>query len=69
MAAATGDPSIEGGRVSQVGPCDVGMRDVRTCFDHLPGRVSGATTDAMRTPAFIGLKDDGGILAEAGMLP
>jgi DNA-binding transcriptional ArsR family regulator len=48
------------------GPRDAAMREARTCYDHLAGRVAVGMADAMSARGQIDLSADGGALTEAG---
>ena len=47
-------------------PIDEAMRNARTCYDHLAGRLGVAIADAMTEKGLIELDDDGGIATEKG---
>jgi DNA-binding transcriptional ArsR family regulator len=42
------------------------LRNARTCYDHLAGRLGVALTDALRARGCIVLGDDGGVVTAAG---
>ncbi len=48
------------------GPRDVAMREARTCYDHLAGRLGVALADALAARGAIELSADGGAVTEAG---
>jgi DNA-binding transcriptional ArsR family regulator len=48
------------------GPRDAALRQARTCYDHLAGRLAVAMTDAMRARGLIELTPDGGAVTQAG---
>jgi DNA-binding transcriptional ArsR family regulator len=50
----------------RTGPRDAALREARTCYDHLAGRVAVAITDAMITRGQIELEPDGGSVTESG---
>lgn len=47
-------------------PIDEAMRNARTCYDHLAGRLGVAIADAMTEKGLIELDDDGGVATEMG---
>ena len=50
------------------GPKDAAMREARTCYDHIAGRLGVDILDAMVRRSFIEIDDDGGALTGAGFL-
>lgn len=52
-------------RVS-TGPRDAALRQARTCYDHLAGRLGVALADALQARGAIELTPDGGAVTEAG---
>ena len=50
-----------------VGPRDAALREARTCYDHLAGRLGVALADAMVAAGHVELTDDGGIVTDAGV--
>lgn len=62
--AATG--TIARHRPLRTGPRDVMMRQARTCYDHLAGRVAVGIADGMITRGEIRLGADGGEVTERG---
>jgi DNA-binding transcriptional ArsR family regulator len=48
------------------GPRDRALREARTCYDHLAGRLGVAITDALAARGAIELTADGGAVTEAG---
>lgn len=61
-AGAGNAPAIR----TRTGPADARLRELRTCYDHLAGRLAVALTDALVARGFIALGEDGGLLTEAG---
>ena len=55
------------GRPVTVGPREAALRDARTCYDHLAGRLGVALTDAMVAGGHLQLTGDAGLVTEAGM--
>jgi hypothetical protein len=53
-------------RVVATGPRDAALRQARTCYDHLAGRLAVAMADAMRARGLIELTADGGAVTPAG---
>ncbi|WP_159351150.1 ArsR/SmtB family transcription factor [Roseomonas harenae] len=53
-------------RLTRIGPRDTAMREARTCYDHLAGRLAVGMTDAMVSRGHLDLSPDGGALTEAG---
>jgi DNA-binding transcriptional ArsR family regulator len=68
VAAKPDGAAQAGGRRKPVvaGPRDKAMRDARTCYDHLAGRLGVALADSMIERGRIVLSADGGALTEAG---
>jgi DNA-binding transcriptional ArsR family regulator len=61
MAVATN--STVGGRpATRTGPNHIAMRQARTCYDHLAGRIAVAIADSMVAQGEVELSPDGGIL-------
>lgn len=50
----------------RTGPRDLAMRQARTCYDHLAGRIAVAIADAMTKRGDIELGADGGALTQSG---
>ena len=50
----------------RTGPADEALRELRTCYDHLAGRLAVALTDALVARGFVKLTEDGGLLTRAG---
>lgn len=48
------------------GPRDAALREARTCYDHLAGRLGVAIADALAARGVIELSADGGAVTEAG---
>lgn len=60
-------PSTAAGRPAlRTGPRDHAMRQARTCYDHLAGRVAVAIADTMTARGEIVLAADGGAVTRAG---
>jgi DNA-binding transcriptional ArsR family regulator len=53
-------------RAPRTGPRDQAMREARTCYDHLAGRLAVGMADAMVARGQVELSADGGALTEAG---
>ena len=53
-------------RPIRTGPRDAQMRDARTCYDHLAGRLAVALADAMAARGLLELTPDGGAVTPAG---
>jgi DNA-binding transcriptional ArsR family regulator len=62
VAATAADPP----RPVRVGPGDRALRQARTCYDHLAGRLAVAMADRMVERGHIELSPDGGAVTEAG---
>jgi DNA-binding transcriptional ArsR family regulator len=62
LAAATPAPP----RQLRTGPRDAALREARTCYDHLAGRLAVAIADAMVARGQIELEPDGGSVTESG---
>lgn len=60
-----GDGARDERRV-RTGPADARLRELRTCYDHLAGRLAVALTDALVARGFVDLGEDGGLLTPAG---
>ncbi|MEM7043948.1 MAG: helix-turn-helix domain-containing protein, partial [Pseudomonadota bacterium] len=54
------------GRRLRIGPKDVALRLVRTCYDHLAGTLAVALADAMIARDFVELGDDAGVVTDEG---
>jgi len=50
-----------------VGPRDAALRNARTCYDHLAGRLGVALADALVAAGHAELARDGGIVTDTGM--
>jgi DNA-binding transcriptional ArsR family regulator len=46
---------------------DDALRNARTCYDHLAGRLGVRLTDALTKPAYIELSEDGGVVTPSGV--
>ncbi|AWN49375.1 transcriptional regulator [Methylobacterium terrae] len=66
MAVAAGPPADAVRSPSLRGPRDAGLREARTCYDHLAGRLAVAMTDALVARGAVELGADGGALTPAG---
>ncbi|MBP0492599.1 ArsR/SmtB family transcription factor [Pararoseomonas indoligenes] len=53
-------------RALRTGPRDAALREARTCYDHLAGRLAVGMADAMVARGQIQLSPDGGALTDAG---
>jgi DNA-binding transcriptional ArsR family regulator len=53
-------------RQPRTGPRDAALREARTCYDHLAGRLAVGMADAMVARGQLDLSADGGALTEAG---
>lgn len=53
-------------RAPRTGPRDLALRQARSCYDHLAGRVAVAITDSMLARGEIEFGPDGGILTPEG---
>ncbi|WP_112664271.1 ArsR/SmtB family transcription factor [Microvirga flavescens] len=62
MAVASAGPK----RYRPVGPKDTALRNARTCYDHLAGRLGIAVTDALTSRNYVVLSDSAGAVTEAG---
>ena len=51
----------------KTGPRDVAMRNARTCYDHLAGRLGVAITDALIAAGHVDLGEDAGLLSGSGV--
>ena len=49
------------------GPKDAAMRQARTCYDHMAGRLAVAITDALILRNFIMLEDRSGLITDEGL--
>ena len=49
-----------------VGPRDAALREARTCYDHLAGRLGVALADALVAGGHAELAGDGGLITETG---
>jgi DNA-binding transcriptional ArsR family regulator len=49
------------------GPRDIALREARTCYDHLAGRLGVELADALRARGRVELSDDAGIVTSAGV--
>jgi DNA-binding transcriptional ArsR family regulator len=53
-------------RTMFTGPRDVALRQARTCYDHLAGRLGVALADALVEAGHVDLSDDAGLLTDSG---
>src|SRR5689334_23345854 len=53
-------------RTMFTGPRDAALRNARTCYDHLAGRLGVALADSMVEGGHVELTDDAGLLTESG---
>lgn len=65
MVVAAGAGTALGAPV-RVGPRDLAMRQARSCYDHLAGRLAVAITDTMIARGDIEFAADGGVLTPSG---
>lgn len=49
------------------GPRDSALREARTCYDHLAGRLGVALTDALVARGHVELTHDAGLVTDAGI--
>ncbi len=64
QVASAADPAQ---RPVVVGPRDAALREARTCYDHLAGRLAVALADALEQDGRVELGDEGGLVTEAGV--
>jgi DNA-binding transcriptional ArsR family regulator len=57
---------LEPARRVVVGPREAALRDARTCYDHLAGRLGVALADAMIGRGYLELGSDAGLVTEPG---
>jgi DNA-binding transcriptional ArsR family regulator len=57
---------LEPARRIVVGPREAALRDARTCYDHLAGRLGVALADAMVGRGYVELGSDAGLVTEPG---
>jgi hypothetical protein len=62
MAVAANGPP----RYRPASKVDAAMRDARTCYDHLAGRLGVGLADALRARGHVVLGEDGGEVTDAG---
>lgn len=53
-------------RTMFTGPRDAALRQARTCYDHLAGRLGVALADALVEAGHVDLTDDAGLLTDSG---
>lgn len=56
------------GRPVITGPRDVALREARTCYDHLAGRLGVAIADALVAAGHVELDSDAGIVTASGLV-
>lgn len=66
MAVAAGPPAEAVRPPSLRGPRDAALREARTCYDHLAGRLAVAMADALVARGAVELGTDGGAVTPAG---
>jgi DNA-binding transcriptional ArsR family regulator len=69
MAVATKLNHANGSRVKSplvVGPRDKALRHIRTCYDHLAGRIAVAMADRMVELSYVEFSSDSGMLTKDG---
>ena len=54
-------------RPLSVGPRDAALREARTCYDHLAGRLGVALADALVAGGYAELASDAGVMTQAGI--
>jgi len=54
-------------RALRIGPRDAALREARTCYDHLAGRLGVALADALVAGGYAELTNESGLITEAGM--
>src|SRR6266576_1159607 len=50
-----------------VGPRDAALRQARTCYDHLAGRIGVSLSDALTSAGYAELSDESGVITERGL--
>ncbi len=55
------------GKALALGPRDAALREARTCYDHLAGRLGVAIAEALIKRGAIELEDDAGIVTKQGI--
>jgi hypothetical protein len=53
-------------RPVRVGPRDAALREARTCYDHLAGRLGVGLADSLQARGYVVLDEDGGTVSPAG---
>ena len=53
-------------RAPCTGPRDEAMRQARTCYDHLAGRLGVAIADALVAKGHVEIEDETGLITEQG---
>jgi len=51
-----------------VGPRDTALRNARTCYDHLAGRLGVSLSDALTSAGYAELSDESGVITERGLI-
>src|SRR5262249_1300293 len=54
-------------RPLSIGPRDAALREARTCYDHLAGRLGVALADALVAGGYTELAGDAGVVTQAGI--
>lgn len=55
------------GKLPRIGPKDAALREARTCYDHMAGRLGVALTDALLDAGHVELTQDAGVVTESGL--
>ena len=58
---------LQPARPLTVGPRDAALREARTCYDHLAGRLGVALADALVAGGYAELERDAGVITEPGL--
>ncbi|KMO44269.1 ArsR family transcriptional regulator [Methylobacterium tarhaniae] len=66
VAAEPGPDPVPSPRTRPPGPRDAALREARTCYDHLAGRLAVAMADALVAQGAVELGADGGAVTPAG---
>jgi hypothetical protein len=51
-----------------VGPRDTALRNARTCYDHLAGRLGVSLSDALISAGYAEVSDESGVITERGLI-
>jgi DNA-binding transcriptional ArsR family regulator len=54
------------GRAPRTGPRDEALRQARTCYDHLAGRLGVALADSLIAQGHVEIEDDAGLITDKG---